>query len=503
MKRQICLIVYMMIAIYAWSATTAHLTIDNRPVIARTSSALELPYDASWLDDGKIAKVYADDVLLSSGKSGVYEWHPACAGMHNLRLDIYNSEGELLTNESAVAVSDVAMNDAVKNVTLRQLRPWYGLIEIGYELASDFSQFIGETDVQIFGADVPTNISAKSFSATPTYEVGRHRLVWNALKDIPDLNLTNAACSVDVRYYSKYFVIDLSGGTSTTNFPVSFLDSIPKDGWSDEYKTDKLVLRCIEPGRFTMGDQVHGGETYPNTTLSKAYYIGVFEVTQRQWELVMGTRPSYFTNNLYYASRPVGNVSYDMIRGSNSGAKWPTSSAVDADSFLGILREKTGIDSFDLPTEVQWEYACRAGTTSDWNNGANDESKNEFQSNNLSALGRWYYSVYSVWSYRQEGDTSAGTAKVGMYIPNAWGLYDMHGNVREWCRDWYDSLHAGSIDYGGPETGMYRCVRDEYWLYDIAYYFRSYSRGYANPDAGTDKDIYGFRLSCGAESLLK
>ena len=245
-----------------------------------------------------------------------------------------------------------------------------------------------------------------------------------------------------------YCVIDLSPGANASSYPVTYMDTPPSGGFNtDEYKTTKLVLRRIEPGSFMMCDEY-------DVTLTKPFYCGIFEVTQRQYELVTGNRPSYFMNTSYYATRPVEKVSYNMIRGSASVANWPSSSAVDADSFMGKLRSRTGIDGFDLPTEAQWEYACRAGTTSKYNNGGDSED-------NLKLLGRYWDNGGSVYSegYSEGCTTQYGTAAVGSYLPNAWGLYDMHGNVWEWCLDWYGSRSSGVTDPQGPSSGSCRVPR--------------------------------------------
>ena len=217
-----------------------------------------------------------------------------------------------------------------------------------------------------------------------------------------------------------YCVIDLSGGLRAKRFPVSYLDDVPKGGWTDEYKKDKLVLRRIDAGKFKM-------ELGPKVVLTKPFYMGVFEVTQRQWEQVKGDRPSSFNNPKWYMMRPVDSVSYDMIRGAKEGSKWPRSNSVDADSFLGVLRAKTKLD-FDLPTGAQWEYACRAGGPS-----IRSQGKSEF----FDMVARYRYNSgcdKKKWDY--QGDPSTGTAIVGTYQPNAWGLYDMLGNIWEWCLDW-------------------------------------------------------------------
>ena len=251
-----------------------------------------------------------------------------------------------------------------------------------------------------------------------------------------------------------YCVIDLSAGPNAGKYPVSYLAAEPKGGWTDEYKTTKLVLRRIEPGKFKMGGEYE-------VTLTKPFYCGVFEVTQKQYELVTGSNPSKFKGDM----RPVENVSYDHVRGKDEGAKWPTSSAVDASSFMGRLRARTGIDDFDLPTEAQWEYACRAGTKSRYDNGGDSEE-------DLKKLGRFALNQKARGRKesnadfaRHEPDGKGGYAEnhtvVGSYLPNAWGLYDMHGNVWERCLDWWSDLSGGATDPvgpSGPPSGRPRVV---------------------------------------------
>ncbi len=227
-----------------------------------------------------------------------------------------------------------------------------------------------------------------------------------------------------------YIVVDLSGGTSAANYTVTNLSDVPDGGWTDEYKTTKLVLRKITAGKMP-------GR---NITLTKNYYVGVFEITQKQWELVMGSNPSYFDGD----TLPVETVSYNDIRGTSNGSKWPASNSVDATSFMGKLRAKTGID-FDLPTEAQWEYACRAGSSGDWGLLANGEM------GTLDAMG-WY-----------SGDSNDETHIVGTKTPNAWGLYDMHGNVWEWCLDWWHYSTYSGTDPVGATTGNSRILRGGSW----------------------------------------
>jgi len=310
--------------------------------------------------------------------------------------------------------------------------------------------------------------------------------------DLLAFNVANAGETVTMTAIwengsSRYMVIDLSGGTTETKYRVSYLDGIPAGGWTDDYKTSKLVLRWIEPGTFTMGSPTDelgrkSKETKHQVTLTRGCWMAVFETTQRQWELVMGEKPSYFDDSSCYESRPVEKVSYDMIRGSSTGAGWPANSDVDAESFLGKLRAKTG-GMFDLPTEAQWEYACRAGTTTALNSGKNLTKASYCP--NMDDVGR----------YNNNGGSSDGTAKVGSYAPNAWGLYDMHGNVSEWCLDWglTDLGDSAVSDPSGEASGSNRILRGGNWNSD-AELCRSAFRGSASP--ATIAIYSGFRLCC-------
>jgi formylglycine-generating enzyme required for sulfatase activity len=262
----------------------------------------------------------------------------------------------------------------------------------------------------------------------------------------------------------EYLVIDLAGGANATNYPVSTLSAVPPGGWTEEHRTTKLVLRRIPTGSFTMGspeDELgrRTGEDQHEVTLTHDCYLGVFEVTQEQWYRVNGHWPSYFNNTAYRASRPVEQVSYDSIRGSSAGVGWPGSSATDATSFLGRLRAKTGLTTLDLPTEAQWEYACRAGSAASLNSGRNLLGVESDP--NMDEVGRYWYNGGS--GHAQGGTTEVGTARVGSYSPNGWGLYGMHGNVWEWCLDWYGSYPGPAVDPEGAASGPYRVLRGGSW----------------------------------------
>jgi hypothetical protein len=264
-----------------------------------------------------------------------------------------------------------------------------------------------------------------------------------------------------------YCIVDLSAGADATSYPVTYMSEPPSGGFNtDEYKTTKLVLRRIEPGTFIMRGQ------YP-VTLTKTFYCGIFEVTQKQYALVTGNNPSSYKGNM----RPVERVTWNTIRGDSSIYDWPTSANVDPTSFMGRLRVRAGL-TFDLPTEAQWEYACRAGTTSAYNNGGDTEA-------DLKLLGRYC------------GNTSDGKGGcsehtiVGSYMPNAWGLYDMHGNVWEWCLDWWGTLAYGTDPKGGSSSGSDRVLRGGGWS-NGADSCSSSNRNHYTPSYGANG--YGFRL---------
>ena len=251
-----------------------------------------------------------------------------------------------------------------------------------------------------------------------------------------------------------YMVVDL---TKTGKAAISYLREAPKNGWSDEYKMNKIVLRRIDPGSF----EYMPGKSFK---ITQPFYIGVFEVTQRQYALVAGSNPSNYRGD----TLPVEKVTYNAIRGASNGAKWPASSAVDSSSFMGKLRAQTGLD-FDLPTEAQWEYACRAGTKT-----------NYYWGDSMNGDYAWY-----------KDNSNGMTHSVGCKTANAWGLYDMSGNVWEWCLDWY----SGSISYGadpkGPSSGSRRVFRGGSW-YNEADGGTSFSRKERDPSGMTH--TIGFRL---------
>ncbi len=235
----------------------------------------------------------------------------------------------------------------------------------------------------------------------------------------------------------------------------------------------ELEMMPINAGSFMMGAPEDEEGRYKNekqhrVILTKAFYMGKYEVTQEQWEALMGSNPSRFKG----AKRPVECVSW-----------------YDAQEFIKKLNTQDDVKrsgmKFRLPTEAEWEYACRAGTTTaySWGNALNGDKAN--------CNGNYPYGTDVKGKYLEQ------TTDVGSYAPNAWGLYDMHGNVYEWCEDWFGDYGNGAVtDPKGAPSGSYRVVRGGSWSFN-ARDCRSAVRGRDTPSMRGN--IIGFRVVCSAE----
>ena len=385
---------------------------------------------------------------------------------------------KIITAGVAVAVA-VAFADAptISNVRAQQRYPWNGLVDIDYTITGDTTGL----NLLFSARDAETGATYRpmTFLSTPSSSAGTNRATWNPKADGYSIVSTSIVVSVLLTRTvvppappvqdGEYLVIDLSGGAYATTYPVSSLSEVPSGGWTDEYKTTKLVLRKLIGGTF---DMTQDG-TNVSTTITKPFYIGVFEVTQKQYELVTGSNPCSSTSYGKGDAYPVHYVSYDMIRGSSDGAGWPASSVVDADSFLGKIQSRTGL-SLDLPTEAQWEYACRAGTTTKYSYG--NDANGDYM---------WY-----------SGNSSSTSHLVGTKLPNAWALYDMHGNMWEWCLDRYRyGTLTGGNDPKGATSGSTRVLRGASWVIGALYCESSHRYNYTPSSPVRDN---GFRLCCSA-----
>ena len=387
----------------------------------------------------------------------------------------------------------------VTNVTAQQRWPWNGLVDIDYEILSDNA----DEDVYVYptGFDKDRNIAFAPRTLTgdgsdgQPVKPGRHRLTWNMAADEPTLHSSAFAVSVHAFSGSQpYLVLDLSSGAESLNYPYRY-SATPPDLDNDACRTTNLWLRLVLPGTFMMGSPTDergrdSDEVLHQVMLTKPYYIGVFEVTQKQYALITGADPSYRKGE----TRPAECVSYNMVRGAVNGAAWPLNNQVDADSVLGKLRLRTNL-TFDLPTEAQWEYACRAGTSTALNSGHN--LTNTTSDASMAEVGRYSgnwldgkggYSGWSNW-----GDNYRVHTKVGSYLPNIWGLYDMHGNVWELCLDWQGSYPGGTVSDPSGATSGYRTVRGGHYE-GSASACRAANRQPSGGGPGEANVAFGFRL---------
>jgi formylglycine-generating enzyme required for sulfatase activity len=208
-----------------------------------------------------------------------------------------------------------------------------------------------------------------------------------------------------------------------------------------------------EPGRSD-------DETLHKVTLTKGFYMQTTQITQKQWQAVMGSNPSHFKHDV---NCPVEQVSWD-----------------DTQDFIRKLNEKEGENKYRLPTEAEWEYACRAGTTTPFYFG---KCLSAYQAN---YNGKYPLEGCPKGQYRRK------TTPVASFPPNAWGLYDMHGNVWEWCQDWYKEYTADAVtDPIGPGSGLSRVFRGGCWNYS-AQNCRTARRNGISPDVRHNS--LGFRL---------
>jgi sulfatase modifying factor 1 len=225
----------------------------------------------------------------------------------------------------------------------------------------------------------------------------------------------------------------------------------------------------IPPGTFMMGSpkvekQRRDNEIPHKVTLTKGFYMGVFTVTQEQWTEVMDNTPSKFQGE---KNLPVENVSWN-----------------DCQKFIKELRGKDK-KPYRLPTEAEWEYACRAGTTTPFHFG-----KTIFTD-------QVNYDGWYTYGNDKKGVLREKTTPVGSFPANAWGLHDMHGNVSQWCQDWYAEYpQKDLVDPLGPNAGRHRVLRGGAWI-NLPVDCRSAKRGCREPEHHWSN--FGFRLCFSVE----
>ena len=288
---------------------------------------------------------------------------------------------------------------------------------------------------------------------------GQHELAFAAVSALPTNDETIAAVSAD---------LDLAASVAPRWLPGAKIAAAALVAAAEAAEAKALALGRgemvrISPGSFVMGSPRGGRDDerpVTRVTLTTAFSLGKTQVTQRSWVAVMGSNPSGFKGE----SLPVENVSWD--------------DAMEFCRKLTTLERSAGsLPSgyvYTLPTEAQWEYACRAGTTTAFSFGDDESQLDEFG---------WFSGNTALEKY---------VHKVGLKKPNPLGLYDMHGNVWEWCSDWYGDKLSGGTDPVGPERGSSRVVRGGGWGNNSGH-CRSANRNDGDPSSRNSN--LGFRVA--------
>lgn len=338
----------------------------------------------------------------------------------------------------------------VSNVNVSNRYPWNGMVDIRFNLGQDAAvsltakDKVGNTNLAMRTLSEAGVMIQNGLTSLPK---GDRHVVWNAATDYPNVVFEDVEILVTVDE-ELYMVISLT--KSGDKYPVSYLAGVPKSGWPIEYKTKSLVLRKIKAGSFTIGSPEsewgrNNNEAQSRQTIAKDFYIGIYEVTFGQlWKVIAH-------NSSNYGWSP----EYPAIEGGK------------AETFVSTLRTGSGL-SVSLPTHIQWEYACRAGTTTALYTGKNPADKYELR---IELAGRENFNDGGAFD-RQIQRFGGDPTVVGSFLPNPWGLYDMYGNRGELCAD--------GVCKGGSSHSDDKTARSAY-------------RGTSTP-SNHSSDYLGFRI---------
>ena len=407
------------------------------------------------------------------------------------------------------AVSAWASSPVVSNVVLEQKSAKRA--EITYTLSED----------AVVTLDIVTNAPGGGWASIGAENVvkvwgdvnklvtgsGTHTIHW--APDASWLDETGFGSEVKARVKAwatdappPYMVIDLEiasrSGSATADFIRYYesADQLPDGGISSNiYRTERLVMRRIPAKGVTWRMGAASNEKWYDwwpyktphyVTLTKDYYMAVFELTKGQTKYLDGSAPTTADNPM-----PKVGINFNSWRGD---ASTYDNDHVDPSSRIGVLRTLTQIDSFDFPTEAQWEYACRAGSPTTFSPNIDTSGNDAAIIANFAAIG-----------WCEGGNSSSAVVQqnisypVGQKLPNAWGLYDMHGNVKEWCLDWWQSNYdtASVVDPRNDTAGTNKALRGGSAGWCQLYYCASGARDYDKPSS-TATGVIGCRLVCAA-----
>ena len=320
---------------------------------------------------------------------------------------------------------------------------------------------------------------------------GSHGIDWYAHRSWPGWRFDDPTVSVQIKAWAESAppdVMDIDLQTKVITYYPG-MDFLPDGGLvNDKYRTTHLVMKRVHAAgqTFKMGSPENESnrdtwETQHDVRFTKDYYLAIYETTRRQHILLGAPEPNFGTAGTPYGDDdpdqcPQDRITYDRLRGSVSGGiDWPTTGST-VGGYLATIRSTIGL-ALDLPTEAQWEFACRAGTSTIMYNG------NTTSDDNINETAWWHYN----------SDTGTKIHAVGGKKPNPWGFYDMYGNIREWCLDWGVSFTSDSVvDPHGPTSATsgrvrrssdYTCGRTQ---------MRSAFRTWNNPANADAK--FGYRL---------
>ena len=380
---------------------------------------------------------------------------------------------------AAVLFAFAASAASITGISANQRWPWNSLVDVDFTISDSSASMAYRIELSAVYNGGANKVYANTYLTEPIVEGdGPKRVTWDLGADCPglkidDFTITVTATPMVGNDIPVYMVIDLSAGPSAVKYPVRYTTKVP-DLADDKCRTTELWMRRIRTGTaFHMG-----GDDDPNKTaltpakemrLTKDFYMAIFETTQQQWAQVMDAWPSFYSNKTYRAMRPVESITRAAIRGSTSYYPWPNGNSnneagvVGKNTFAGLIRARTGLTKFDLPTEAQWVYAALGGAASGKYGlypavgTVSDSLVVKIARCNRNGGGNTEDGEVGISEVDGE---KTGTMTVGHYRPNAYGLYDMLGNVSEMVLDrytenWPDDFDEINdvLDYKGSATG--------------------------------------------------